>query len=246
MLNQIQAQAKQIETLMRELEAVSSKRDQNLPDHLESKLNGVQLSSDHVFDVSENLENGIAENESPDQNENPEANEVLAKWVAKAKESFQEFGTFIAIGGAALPKSYLMEADEDEAGSTDEEYVDAEEPGDDDEGSYKITVEGQTTEPMSVGERRIQHKSSASSMDTSMTANTSGQRRKLHAESSKPANLPVEASPFGLFGNMMLKSPRSREHSIEPEEEAYKGPGIANEDFFSASEPKFLHRLPIT
>jgi len=229
LLNQIQAQAKQIETLMRELENVSSKRDQKIPDHLESKFNHVRLSSDPVFDDSENLENSIAETESPDQNENPEANEALAKWVAKAKESFQEFGTLLAIGGAALPKSYLMEADE---GSTDEEYVDAEEPVDDDGDSIRITVDDRTTEPSSEGEMRIHHKSSASSMDTNMTGIT---RRKMHAESSKPANLPVEASPFGLFGSMMLRSPKSREVSVEPEEEAYLGPGIANENFFSAS-----------
>jgi len=242
LLNQIQAQAKQIETLMRELENVSSERDHKLSDHLESKFNHVRHSSDPVFDDSENLENSIADTESPDLNENPEANEVLAKWVAKAKESFKEFGTFLAIGGAALPKSYLMDADED-SDSTDEEYVDAEEPMDDDDDSIQITVEGHTTESPS-GERSIHHKSSASSMDTSVTSST---RRRMHGESSKPANLPVEASPFGLFGNMMLKSPKSRENSVEPEEEAYSGPGIANENFFSASEcanSRIDHQFP--
>jgi hypothetical protein len=227
LLNQIQNQAKQIENLMRELEKVAPNRDQRLSDHLESKFNDFQLSSDP------NLENGI-DDDSALLSEDPEANEVLSDWIAKAKESFQEFGILLAIGGAALPKSYLMEEDEDEADSNEEEYMDAEEPEDDD-ASYKITVEDQTPEAH-VDERRIQHKSSTSSLNTSGTTNTSGQRRKNQSESSKPANLPVEASPFGLFGTMVLKSPKSRATSIEPEEEEYKGPGIANENFFSASE----------
>ena len=234
LLNQIQTQAQQIESLMRELEKVSSRRDQNLPDHLESKFNDFQLSSDSVLDGSEaSLENGMAQTDSVGLNEDPKANEALADWIAKARESFQEFGTFIAIGGAALPKSYLMEHDDDESESNDEEYPDAEDPDDDDD-SYKITVENREG-GTPVSGRQIQHKSSASSMDTNTTTNTS-QRKRNHGESARPANLPVEASPFGLFGNMILKSPKSRDNSVEPEEEDYKGPGIANEHFFSASE----------
>lgn len=223
LLNQIQAQAKQIETLMRELEMLSSKHDQKLPDHLELKLDDVQLPSDQMLDDSEH----VAKNESN------EPNEVLDNWVAKAKESIQEFGSLIAMGEASLPKDFVMEKDEEDAGSTDEEYVDAEEP-DKDDGPYNITIEDQTTEPMS--ERKIQHKSSASSMDT----RASGQKRKIQA---KPASLPVEAAPFGLFGNMMLKSPKSRDASVEPEEE-YKGPGIANENFFSKLNLYTGYRLP--
>lgn len=234
LLNQIQTQAQQIESLMRELEKVSSRRDQNLPDHLESKLNDFQLSSDPVLDGTEGLENGIVQTDSAGLNEDPKANEALADWIAKARESFQEFGTFLAIGGAALPKSYLMEDDEDESELNDEEYPDADDPDDDDD-SYKIIVEDREGGVPVTG-RQIQHKSSASSMDTNTTTNTSGQRRRNQGESAKPANLPVEASPFGLFGNMILKSPKSRDNSVEPEEEDYKGPGIANENFFSASE----------
>jgi len=232
---------------MRELEKLSAKRDRKLPDQIEAKLNSVSLSSPPspssplLFDGSETSAGDDSTTPfSPTSDGNPETNQALADWIAKAKESLQEFGTFIGIGGAALPKNYLIDISDDSDTSGDEEYVDVQDHLGDDDG-LEVVVERPTDDngdhemdsiAGSMGiSGKLQHKSSASSVGTS----TSTQKRRNQSESAKPANLPVAASPFGLFGDLMLKSPRSRDNSVEPETEGlYKG-GIANEDFFSAS-----------
>lgn len=240
---------------MRELEKLSAKRDRKLPDQIEAKLNSVSLSSPPspssplLFDGSETSGTSADDSTTPlsptsaSNDGNPETNQALADWIAKAKESLQEFGTFIGIGGAALPKNYLIDISDDSDTSGEEEYVDVQDPLGDDDG-LEVVVERPTDDngdhemgsiAGSMGiSGKLQHKSSASSMGTNASTNT--QKRRSQNESAKPANLPVAASPFGLFGDLMLKSPKSRDNSVEPEaEESYRGPGIANEDFFSAS-----------
>jgi hypothetical protein len=239
LLNQIQAQAKEIDRLMRELER-ATKRDQKLPDHMEDRIKAVNLSpsttvsslfSDPMF-----KEEGSSSPPSTHSRPNAETNLVVAAWIAKAKEHLQEFGTFIGLGGAALPQSYLIEDGESES-SREDDFVDVDEDLDDDK--YEVVIDLPVSDG---GDQEMAHAlgSAGSVRDESFgmglggTGNTTV-RRRIPSESSKPANLPVEASPFGLFANLQLKKTKSRENSAEPKEEGDKGTGIANEDFFAAS-----------
>lgn len=244
MLNQIQAQAKEIDRLMRELER-ATKRDQNMSDHMEDRIKAVNLSpsttisslfSDPVF-----KEEGSSSPPSTHSHPNAETNQAVADWIAKAKESLQEFGTFIGLGGAALPQSYLIE-NEDSESSREDDFVDVEEDLDDDK--YEVVIDlpesDQEMAPALGSAGSVRDESS--SMGLGGTGNTTV-RRRIPSESSKPANLPVEAAPFGLFANLQLKKTKSRENSAEPKEEADKGTGIANEDFFAASRCLFF-KLP--
>lgn len=181
--------------------------------------------------------------------DNAVLNKAVEDWIAKARESLHEFGTFIGIGGAGMPKSYLVD---DSDSSDDDDFVDVQEELDDallgnDDDRYGIAVqdlsgEGTSTyrEGSAPRSQPLRHQSSNSSIGTVGTsvtaaANAMPRPKKLGNESlAKPANLPIEASPFGLFGNLSLKAgPKSRAGSAEPEEDG--GSGIANEDFFKSS-----------
>ena len=180
---------------------------------------------------------------------NPVVNKAVEDWIAKARESLHEFGAFIGIGGAAMPKSYLVHEDFEGDSSEEDDFVDVQEEFSDDFGNgedqYGLAVQDpdgedvtQTNDP---SRGRLRHKGSDSSIGTVGTTSTNAMRamRKNPSENSKPANLPVEAAPFGLFGNLALKTPRSRGTSRERDDED-KGPGIANANFFKSSKLSFV------
>ena len=185
---------------------------------------------------------GIGQDENSDA-----ANKAVSDWIAKARQSLDHFGALVGIGGGAMPQHYLMREDYEESDSSGvDDFVDVSEELDgfgDSDDRYELAVEEPNSDDMKsegLGVQRIlRHKSSTSSLGTSATGNS--QLRKRGGD--KPANLPVEASPFGLFGNMSLKS-RSRAASAERDDED-KGPGIANENFFKPSE-RFLFLAPQT
>ena len=184
-------------------------------------------------------------------------NKAVEDWIAKARESLHEFGTFIGIGGAGMPKSYLVEDSDSE---DDDEFVDVQEELDEGqlgnaEDRYGLAVqdpngEGTTyREGTAPPQQHLRHQSSSSSIGTvgtemtGVTTGTSGtagtnalpRSKKGNETFARPANLPVEASPFGLFGNLSLKAgPKSRAGSAEPED--HDGSGIANDNFFKSSE----------
>ena len=157
---------------------------------------------------------------------------AVADWIAKARQSFDQFGALVGIGGAP-PQSYLIQEDYEETDSSDEdEFVDVSEELD----GYGFAVEEPDSDDMKSEDvhRPLRHKSSASSSGTS--------NRKAQGDLSRPANLPVPAAPFGLFGKLIL-SPRSRANSAERDDED-KGPGIANADFFKPGERFLFLTLP--
>ena len=170
-----------------------------------------------------------------------ERNKAVEDWIAKAKQSFQEFDGYIGIGGAGLPKSYFVEGDlENPEASDDDDYVNCVgSDGSDDD--YEIAVEHFDGDEMVKVRSRgyIQHKSSGSSLGTDGIGTTGHMRKRRSSGSSKPAVLPGGAAPFGLFGELSLKTPRNRGSSAEAEEED-KGAGIANIDFFRSSKCSVL------
>jgi hypothetical protein len=160
-----------------------------------------------------------------------ERNKAVEDWIAKAKQSFQEFDGFIGIGGAGLPKSYFVEGDLENPETSDEDdYVDV--IGSDDD--YEIAIEHFDGDEIVEGKQYIRHRSSASSLGTDGTDTNGHPRRRKSSGSSKPAVLPGGAAPFGLFGELALKTPRKRGGSAEVEED--KAAGIANTNFFRSSK----------
>ena len=228
---------------MLELEKLSSKQTQKTPDQsdapsmLQSPVLSPTSTSDSFF--GSDAQPGGANDPSGSANTNSIAvNKAVEDWIAKARDHLHEFGAVIGIGGAGMPKSYLVDEDFEGSDSGEEdEFVDVQEDFGNEDDRFELAVEDPDGEDMLLREvepsrGRLRHMSSNSSIGT---AGTNLPRKRGPGENSKPANLPVEASPFGLFGNLMLKNPRSRASSVEPGEED-KGPGIANENFFKSSK----------
>ncbi|KAJ2922836.1 hypothetical protein H1R20_g14257, partial [Candolleomyces eurysporus] len=230
LINQIQSQAKEIERLMKQLES-SGKGDgsQGTPTRQTTPSSPVlsPATTDSYLDA-------------PSRTTDPATDKAIEDWIAKTRENMQEL-KFICVGGAGAPESYVVEEDfeDSDSSSGNEEYVDAtEEPDYDyDDDRYEVAVEGPDGGQYTGPSHSIRHRSSASSMGTTKSGATHNTQRKKHSgDNEKPANLPVEASPFGLFGNLSLKTsrPRSRVPS-EIDEDEDKGAGIDNQDFFRST-----------
>lgn len=244
LLNQIQAQAQKIESLMQQLADVtaSSASSKQKPLELNTMITDPEkplvlspTGTGPFFGSISGSDSGTVQ----DENSDAAANKAVSDWIAKARQSLDHFGALVGIGGGAMPQRYLIrESYEGSDSSGDDEFVDVSEDLDvfgNSDDRYELAVEEPNSDDMKSeglgGQRSLRPKSSASSLGTCGTGNS---QRKRNGDRSKPANLPVEASPFGLFGNLSLKS-RSRAGSTERDDED-KGPGIANENFFKPSK----------
>lgn len=240
LLNQIQSQALKIESLMQQLaEVTSASNKQKTP-----SINTTMIDLEKPLVLSPSTAGGPSfgsiRGTGPDENSDVTTNKDVSDWIAKARQSLDHFGSLVGIGGGATPQSYLMRGNYEESDSSDDdEFVDVSQEFDEFgnlDDHYEVAVEEPNSDDIGPEEpnrqRSLLHKSSASSLGTTGTAN-SQYRRKV--DRSKPATLPVEASPFGLFGKLMLRNP-SRANSTERDDEEDKGPGIANANFFKPSE----------
>lgn len=220
LLNQIREQATQIRDLMAQLEAPSSSQPPSIAS--ESFPSSASFSSPGLSSPSS--KSYLGSESSPDA----ERNKAVEDWIAKAKQSFQEFDGYIGIGGAGLPKSYFVKGDLEHSESSEDDYVNV--MGNSDDDDYEIAVEHFDGAGAN-GHSHLRHESSTSSLGTNYTGR---RRRKSSGPSEKPAVLPGGAAPFGLFGELSLKTPRKRGSSAEAEDED-KAAGIANTNFFRSS-----------
>jgi hypothetical protein len=224
LLNQIREQATQIRDLMAQLENSSSSKPPSVasgsfPSSASFNSPGLSPATSHSYLGTEN-------------NPDVERNKAVEDWIAKAKQSFQEFDGYIGIGGAGLPKSYFVAGDlEHSESSGDDDYVNV--GGSDGDDDFEFAVEHYDGDDAN-GDSHLRHKSSASSLGTNYTGTARRRRRKSPGASEKPAVLPGRATPFGLFGELSLKTPRKRGSSAEAEDED-KAAGIANTNFFRSS-----------
>ncbi|KAG5354121.1 hypothetical protein C0989_007482 [Termitomyces sp. Mn162] len=227
LLNQIREQAAQIKDLMAQLESSG-----NSPHRRSSSVTSEVVSSSTLQSPvlsPSTTDCSLGPNELFSQ-ANPEANKAVEDWIAKAKQSFEEFDVFIGIGGAGMPKSYLVEGDPEKIGSDedDDDYVNIP----DNDSDYEFAVEHHDGGNIMI-DGVLKHKGSHSSLGTNGTSSTP--KTKHAGGSAKSAILPGEAVPFGLFGEMSLKAgPKRRGTSVELEQD--KLPGIANSNFFRSSK----------
>lgn len=241
LLNQIQSQAQKIESLMQQLAEVTSASSKQKPPTLNTTIDpekplvlSPSTASDPYF--------GSMSGTGQDQNGDAATNKAVSDWIAKARQSLDHFGALVGIGGGAMPQRYLINENYEESDSSnDDEFVDVSEELDvfgNSDDRYELAVEEPNSDDLKseglAAQPSLRHKSSTSSMGTTGTGNSQLRRK----DRSKPACLPVEASPFGLFGNLILKT-GSRANSTERDDED-KGPGIANENFFKPGEFCFI------
>ncbi|KAF5367470.1 hypothetical protein D9758_003782 [Tetrapyrgos nigripes] len=163
------------------------------------------------------------------------ANKAVEDWFAKARDSLTEFGGFIGMGGASLPKSYIVDPDLEDSSDVEDsdEYSDAR--SDFEDNNYVISTVESDAEEVESGRR---------GRGTSVSSSGSGQRAKLKGAKKgggRMATLPSEAAPFGLMAGLSLRNKkRSDAGSDVGQEEAAEGEnglGVANADFFRSPTP---------
>jgi len=224
-MQRISEQAAEISALMKKLEKLNADSSRN-PGKLDTG-GASNLPSVPILSPSTTTPYG-AGNSTPGDSSPGKSAEIEA-WLAKARESFQEFGSFIGIGGAGAPTRFVVGEDPEANSSSDDEYADAAE-------EFELDIRDPENRQTSLepGQALLNHKSSASSLSVANSGTTSRKRE------GRRVDLPSQAAPFGMFEDMTrlsLRSPRpiSREVSAEPEEEE-NGAGIASENYFRSSK----------
>ena len=219
LINQIKDQHGQIKELMAKLES-SGARSRRRPSSAESSDD---IASTSALQSPTTISPSSASDSHSPTDSDSGGDKAIEIWIAKAKQSLQEFDVFISAG---MPKSYIIE-DESWDDDSDDDYVNVTVSGDE----YEIAVENPDGgDVVEVAEGNLKHKVSTSSISTNGTG-ILGKNRKRNA---KPVILPSEAVPFGLFGQLSLQTPES---NAEADDDGEKG--IAGKNYFRPSQLYF-------
>lgn len=169
-------------------------------------------------------ESGVSPNTVPVYTEGSRA---IEDWLAKAKESFLQFGNSIS-------KSYLSEDDSDSTGWEEDDYENVGQEdlagyGDENE-RYEIAVERPENGSAQAGDfrsDRLQKQGSNSSLNTTTAslAGSAGHPRKKGSGDKAPI-LPTVAAPWGLISRLSIQN---RASSVDPEDT-----GITNSEYFTS------------
>ena len=159
----------------------------------------------------------------------PEATRTRADvqdWIAKARESIQAFDGYINMGGPSVRRGDLVA---DEEGSDPENDFVGQHDEEDDVSVSVEDVDGE--EDASEEDRTAEYRR--------MSSNSEARPKKERLATI--ATIPSPAAPFGLMAKMSLgNSPGLRrmksKSSVGAEEEEDEDVGLANPDFFRASE----------
>lgn len=166
---------------------------------------------------------------SPDS-QSPAATADVEEWISRARQSIEAFGGFIGAGGAGMMKSFLVDEDPEDSGSSGDDYEFALEDEDGETGE----VENYNSQDAGLD---MDKRRSSSREKESVSGNSVGSgvpRKKDSGGTQKLATLPSEAVPFGLIANLSLKHSRRKSSSNVDDEDDV---GVANEDFFRPSMP---------
>ncbi|KAJ7592760.1 hypothetical protein C8J56DRAFT_482308 [Mycena floridula] len=201
LLNQIREQAEQIQQLMTQLQAANKRSSLDSPSLVLSPTTT-------LFDLDAAASPPI----------NPEMNkaEAVEDWIEKAKDSLNQFGDYIGIGG--LPRTYLLDKDLEDPSGNDENQSDE----DNGEGEIPISVISDEEDNGTEDRHTVRHKRSVSSSD-----------EKKDSGGEKLSTLPSEAVPYGLMARLVLTNNRGSSGNMEENQE--KDVGVAKEDFFRTS-----------
>ncbi|KAJ7773192.1 hypothetical protein B0H16DRAFT_1880641 [Mycena metata] len=240
LLNQIREQAAEIQKLMTQLEETNA-RHARPPNSAATDAFPLTPSSGgglHSPVLSPSSTNASYFSSDPASSNKPEsdvaANKAVEDWIAKARDSLAEFDGFI--GGAGMPKSYLVKEDLEDSSSEDEgdNDGDAASSGDAPENAPEYGIEVIDSEGEDVTQQRGPR---GKSRQLSIHSNSTSGRalpKKKDSGNAKLATLPSEASPFGLMAALNLKKSRAE----SPEELDSGGApalGVANDNFFRSS-----------
>jgi len=177
-------------------------------------------------------------------NHNCVVNPDVQDWITKAKATIDTFGGYVGLGGAAMPMSLLFNEDPEDSESSDDDldYEDAEDGvlvsqndiTDDDVGIGFALVDSDGEEAIDTNNVRKHQRTSSNHSIT--------KKEGSPAITEKPITVPAKTFPFGLMADMLnRKKQMGMKSSEEGSDIAPDGDvGVADDDFFTASQPFFL------
>lgn len=233
-MNQIREQAAEIQKLMTQLEHTNARQAPPPNSSASDAFPHSPASGLHspVLSPSSTNASYFPSDQSTSTQTDSEANKAVEDWIAKARDSLAEFDGFIGIGGAGMPKSYLVKEDLEDSSSGEE---DAEEIASSDEpksAEYEIEVLDSDGEEVTQRGRQKTLRQYSTASSNSTDGGPRSPNKKDSGGADKLATLPSEASPFGLMAGLSLKKTRA-----ESPEDMDRTPalGVANADFFRSS-----------
>ncbi|KAJ7735612.1 hypothetical protein DFH07DRAFT_843404 [Mycena maculata] len=204
LLNQIREQAAEIQKLMAQLEETNARAHPPNSSATDAFPLSPSSGSDLQSPVLSPSTNASYFGSDPSSSrDDSEAEKAVEDWIAKARDSLAEFDGFIGIGGAGMPKSYLIKEDLEDSNSEEEqEGASSDEPAPE----YEIEVLDSEGEEVTHRGRRNKIRQLSSS---SSTNGARSPKKKDSGGMDKLATLPSEASPFGLMADVSLKMGRA-------------------------------------
>ncbi|KAJ7707789.1 hypothetical protein B0H17DRAFT_1034038 [Mycena rosella] len=234
LLNQIREQAAEIQKLMSQLEETNARQSQP-PNSSATDAFPLSPSSglhSPVLSPSSTDASYFGTDPGSSTKVESDANKAVEDWIAKARDSLAEFDGFIGIGGAGMPKSYLVKEDLEDSNSGSEEEVD-DLASDDAAGAPEYEIEVINSEGEEVTHRGRRNQLRQHSLASSNSTNGGARSpKKKDSGNSKLATLPPEASPFGLMADLSLKNDRAESPENIDQTPAL---GVANANFFRPS-----------
>ena len=220
MLNEIRAQAAEIQRLMSQLQlanqqaSVATTQGATSPTR-DSRGSGGTTRSPSKVGIAYLPPDKLA---AAEQEGGPKP-EVL-DWVARAKESIEAFGGYIGIGTASVSKN-LFEDSIDSDSDDDERFLSAR--GSEDEGEGVSIV----SEDHELAPRHV-------------SPEARGRKKEPNFSFEKQAAVPSHAAPFGLIADLLRKT---RLDDDQGGEDVGKSDaiGIVRRDYFRAGTPTQTH-----
>lgn len=221
LLNEIRAQAAEIQRLMTQLQlanqqAVATTQRDTSPTR-NSRGSGGTTRSPSKVGIAYLPPDKLA---AAEQDGGPKP-EVL-DWVAKAKESIEAFGGYIGIGTASVSKN-LIEDSGDSGSDDDERFLSAH--GSEDEGEGVSVVSGDR-------ELASRH----------VSPEERGRKRDPNFSFEKQAAVPSHVAPFGLMADLLRKT-RLDDDQDGGDAGNPNAIGIARRDYFRAATPDPTARI---
>ena len=214
LLNEIRAQAEEIQRLMAQLQLANQQASTAATQGFSSPPRGRNYSGNSIHSPSRiGFSSLPLEEPTTTGRDATKPKPEVLDWVAKAKESIEAFGGYIGIGTASVTKDLIGDSDDsvDSDDGDDERFLSAR--GSEDEGASVAS------DDHGLVHRRV-------------SPDGRGRRRDVFLSSERPATIPSHVAPFGLMANLLRKT---RLDDDEANGEKADEVGVARKDYFRAS-----------
>ncbi|PCH42434.1 hypothetical protein WOLCODRAFT_120564 [Wolfiporia cocos MD-104 SS10] len=227
LIKEINEQAARIQDLMRQLEdanrRAARRHSGGVTPHTAGPTRG-RNSSVTTSDLAASI-GGINHSTPPPERD-------VEDWIKKARQSMEDFGGYINMGGPSVTVGMLGEDGSIQGEESDDEYE--EEPDlEETEQGPRVNVENTVAPASADSPESATSEGGRPRASYSRASTESLQDGPPRRAAEKLATIPSEATAFGLFAGLSIRKSRGRNDANEDDHEARIG--LANDNYFRAS-----------